>query len=201
MQVMTRRGGATQAKLSTMRVVAGSAKGRRLIAPKGETTRPTSDFVREAIFNSLQALVDWDEATVVDLFAGTGALGIEALSRGATGCTFVDSDHHAIAAIRRNLETTGLTGGTVVTADVSTWIARSSGRCTVAFADPPYAFEDWSTIGRIDAELVVAESDRDVDIGAGWAILRSRRYGSTVVTLFEPSIRGGTGALAPGVEP
>jgi 16S rRNA (guanine966-N2)-methyltransferase len=201
MHVMMRSGGATQAKLPTMRVVAGSAKGRRLVAPKGDATRPTSDFVREAIFNSLQALVDWPEATVVDLFAGTGALGIEALSRGAAACTFVDRDPRAIDAIRRNLATTGLTGATVVTADVAAWLARARQGFTVVFADPPYSFDEWSIVGRADAELIVAESDRDIEIGAGWAILRSRRYGGTVVTLFERSPDGGPRTPSPGVEP
>ncbi|MGH9286614.1 MAG: RsmD family RNA methyltransferase, partial [Acidimicrobiales bacterium] len=82
-----------------MRVVAGTAKGHRLMAPKGATTRPTSDFVREALFNSLASRRDIAGAEVLDLFAGTGALGIEALSRGAARAVFVDHDRRAVEAI------------------------------------------------------------------------------------------------------
>src|SRR3954452_20915171 len=91
-----------------MRVVAGTARGRPLRAPRGNDIRPTSDMVREAIFNSLTSMDAIADATVYDLFAGTGALGIEALSRGAAHVTFVDHDRTAIAAIEANLAATGL---------------------------------------------------------------------------------------------
>ena len=169
-----------------MRVVGGRARGRRLVAPKGDVTRPTSDFVREAIFNSLQSLVEWDGLAVADLFAGSGALGIEALSRGAASCVFVDSDRRAADAIRTNLATTGFDDrGKVVVRDVASWL-RNAPAIDVVLADPPYTFDDWSTVGTVTAALVVAESDRDVDLGGEWGILRSKRYGGTVVTLFEP---------------
>src|SRR5690348_13221449 len=93
-----------------MRVVAGTAGGRRLRAPKGTTIRPTSDRVRESIFNSLQSMDAIEGAAVADLFAGTGALGIEALSRGAASAIFVDEDRAAAALIRDNLAATGLAG-------------------------------------------------------------------------------------------
>ena len=177
-----------------VRVIAGSAKGRRLVTPKGSATRPTSDFVREAVFNVLAPIIDLDGAAVADLFAGSGALGIEALSRGAASCVFVDSDRHAVDAIRTNLDTTGLQGGTVVQSDVQRW-ASANGRGSagkgfdLVFADPPYAHEDgaWHAIaGAIDTDLLVAESDRKPDLGEGWRVLRSKRYGSTVVTLVTP---------------
>ena len=156
------------------------------MAPKGETTRPTSDFVREAIFNTLQSLVEWDGLAVADLFAGTGALGIEALSRGAGSCVFVDDDRKAADAIRANLSATGLSDrGRVIVRDVVTW-ARSAPELDVVFADPPYAFDGWSALGSLRAQLFVAESDRDVELGGRWGILRSKRYGGTVVSLFEP---------------
>ena len=94
--------------LAGVRVVAGTARGRRLVAPAGRDTRPTSDRVRESIFNALHSLGAVEEATVVDLFAGSGALGIEALSRGAAEATFVDSDPRAVAAIKRNLGAIGV---------------------------------------------------------------------------------------------
>jgi 16S rRNA (guanine966-N2)-methyltransferase len=169
-----------------VRVVAGIARGRRLVAPKGDTTRPTSDFVREAIFNSLGSIAGLDGATVLDLFAGTGALGIEALSRGADHATFVESDRHALAALRANLATTGFDGrATVVTTDVVRTAPLPA--VDVAFADPPYAFAAWdSLLTRLDAALVVVESDREIEPPEGLRVLRSKRYGTTVVTLISP---------------
>ena len=177
-----------------MRVVAGIARGRRLQAPKGDTTRPTSDFVREAIFNSLQAHVDLDGATVLDLFAGTGALGIEALSRGASHATFVDHDRHAVAAIRANLTATGFEDrATVRQADAArTATTTTLPAVDVAFADPPYAFVDagWrDLLTSVDAGLFVLESDREVPLPEGFGVLRSKRYGTTVVVLTSPEIR------------
>lgn len=174
-----------------MRVIAGSAKGRRLVAPKGTATRPTSDLVRGAVFNVLAPIVDLDGAAVADLFAGSGALGIEALSRGAASCVFVDSDRHAVDAVRANLQATGLAGGDVVHADVARWVAgQGRGRgFDVVFADPPYAHGDdaWRALaGALDTDVLVAESDRELDLGEGWRVLRSKRYGSTVVTLVTP---------------
>lgn len=166
-----------------MRVVAGIAKGRRLVAPRGDATRPTSDFVREAIFNSLTSYVDFDSATVLDLFAGTGAMGIEALSRGAAHATFVEQHRHALVAIRKNLDSTGFTDrATVITADAT---RASLPLSDVAFVDPPYAFAAWKPlVERLDADLAVLESDRPIEPGARWRVLRSKRYGTTVVTLI-----------------
>lgn len=167
-----------------MRVVAGEAKGRRLVAPPGRATRPTSDRVREAVFAALESLGAVRGATVVDLFAGTGAMGIEALSRGAARATFVDSDAGAIAAIRANLDATGFAGrAEVVRADVSRWLA-GGGRFDLALVDPPYAFDGWAgLLERVDAAIVVAESDRELPVPAGWEVLRRKRYGTTVVTI------------------
>lgn len=165
-----------------MRVVAGIARGRRLVAPKGEGTRPTSDFVREAIFNSLVSHVDLHDTAVLDLFAGTGALGIEALSRGARQATFVESDRHALAAIRTNLDATGFAGQARVVAGDTTKVTLPA--VDVAFADPPYAFAGWDALlPRIEATLLVVESDREVPAGDAREVLRSKRYGTTVVTL------------------
>src|SRR5947207_548827 len=107
-----------------MRVVGGMAGGRRLRSPAGRSIRPTSDRVREAVFNVLTSLGEVEGATVVDLFAGTGALGIEALSRGAAHATFVDRDPVAVATIRDNLAAVGLAGASseVVRADVLRWL-------------------------------------------------------------------------------
>ena len=177
-----------------MRVVAGIARGRRLVAPKGDATRPTSDFVREAIFNSLGSHLPegFDGLTVLDLFAGTGALGIEALSRGAAHATFVDHDRHALAAIRTNLAAAGFTERATVLPTDATRPSTTLPAVELAFADPPYAFADaaWrDLLTRIDAGLLVLESDREVPLPEGWRVLKSKRYGTTVVALTSPEIR------------
>lgn len=181
-----------------MRVVAGIAKGRRLAAPSGDVTRPTSDFVREAIFNTLGSLMDLSVLDVADLFAGSGAMGIEALSRGAASAAFVDADRRAVAAIRNNLESTGLDGGVVHQADVMHWLEQrveASPTLDVVFVDPPYAFDGWDKLfERLGQHvqrgesggLVVAESDHEIAPGEGWEVLKAKRYGSTVVTLTSP---------------
>jgi 16S rRNA (guanine966-N2)-methyltransferase len=164
-----------------VRVVAGIARGRRLVAPKGDLTRPTSDFVREAVFNTLAGLVDLDGATVLDLFAGTGALGIEALSRGAAHATFVERDRRALDAIRSNLATVGFDDRASVVAGDALVVDLPA--VDVAFADPPYAFAGWGALAqRLHAEVAVFESDRELDLGDAWPVLRLKKYGTTVVT-------------------
>jgi 16S rRNA (guanine966-N2)-methyltransferase len=167
-----------------MRVIAGSAKGRPLRAPAGDRTRPTSDFVREAIFNSLGAYTSF-EGPVADLFAGSGALGIEALSRGAPHATFVESDRRALEAVRANLERTEMGArATVLAGDA---LKTDLPEVDVAFADPPYVFDGWPTLlARLTAQIVVLESDRAIDPGDAWRVLRVKKYGSTVVTLASP---------------
>jgi 16S rRNA (guanine966-N2)-methyltransferase len=168
-----------------MRVVAGSARGRRLVAPEGRDTRPTGDRVRQALFNALTSLDAVAGARVLDLYAGSGALGIEALSRGASHATFVERSSTALEAIRANLAATGLGGqATVVQADALSWLP-APGAVDLTLADPPYAFAEWpSLLGRVGTGLVVAESDREIDAPAGWVSRRVKRYGTTVVTFL-----------------
>ena len=166
-----------------MRVVAGLARGRRLQAPAGRRLRPTSERVREAVFSSLHSLGAVEGARALDLFAGTGAMGIEALSRGAAAVTFVEADPAAVAAIRANLEATGLQGGTVVHADVGRFLDDPGPAVDLAFVDPPYAFAAWpAVLDRLPARLAVLESRRPVEVGDGWVVVRSARYGDTHVT-------------------
>jgi 16S rRNA (guanine966-N2)-methyltransferase len=170
-----------------MRVVAGTARGRRLVAPPGRTVRPTGDRVREATFNALTSLDALDGASVVDLFAGSGALGIEALSRGAQAATFVDADRRALDCVRANLASTGLAdGATVVCSDASRFVASRAEHFDLALLDPPYGFDDeaWaSLLAGLGADLAVLESDREVDAGSRWQPVRVKRYGATVVTI------------------
>jgi 16S rRNA (guanine966-N2)-methyltransferase len=173
-----------------VRVVAGSLRGRRLVAPRRgpgpEVTRPTTDKVRESVFNALGSRHLLDDVVVMDLFAGSGALGIEALSRGARHCTFVERDARAVAALRTNLAHLGLSAqAEVVVADVVTARHRLPD-VDVVFADPPYEFDQWeSLLEAIDARLVVAESDRVLGATPGWDVVQSRRYGRTWVTWLE----------------
>lgn len=168
-------------------MVGGEARGRRLQAPKGTATRPTSDFVREAIFNVLRGVTDLDDATVADLFAGTGALGIEALSRGARSAVFVENDRRALAALRANLDATGYADeATVIAGDARKALDRV-GPIDVAFADPPYAFDGWDGLFEaLDVGVLVIESDREIVPPEPWRVLITKRYGSTVVTITSP---------------
>ncbi len=166
-----------------MRVVAGTAGGRRLQSLRGSQLRPTSERVREALFATLGSMGVIEGAAVVDLFAGTGALGIEALSRGAAAATFVDDEPKAVAVIRANLEATGLEG-TVVRSDVLRYLRTTPATFDLALVDPPYAFERWAELlAALSASLAALESDRPIEVEPGWAIVRTRRYGDSVVTL------------------
>jgi len=121
-----------------VRVIAGDAKGRRLIAPKTTSTRPATDRLRESIFGTLGARSEG--AAVLDLFAGSGALGIEALSRGAAHATFVDRDPTAVEAIRRNVAATGFANrARVVRGDTLAYLRADEELYDVVFCDPPYA--------------------------------------------------------------
>lgn len=168
-----------------MRVVAGSVRGRTLVAPTGDRTRPTGDRVREAMFNSLGSLDALRGATVVDLFAGSGALGIEALSRGAEHCTFVERDRSAVTALSHNLRVCGFEArSTVMTSDVMTAVAHI-GHADLVLADPPYSFDRWADLlAAVDSSLFVLESDRELEPARDWDVLRSRRYGRAVVTIL-----------------
>jgi len=171
-----------------VRVIAGRLGGRRLAAPRGRGTRPTSDRVREALFS---ALGDVTGLTVLDLFAGSGALGIEALSRGAASAVFVERATPALAALRANLQALGLVAE-VHRGDARTFVrnARAAGRSyDLVFLDPPYR-----EAARLGAELdaaalaapggrVVIESDRRELLAIDLPIQFERRYGDTLIRI------------------
>ncbi len=127
-----------------MRIIAGSRKGARIFAPRGLDTRPTSDRVREAAFNLVGPVVG---ASVLDLFAGSGAMGLEALSRGAVSAVFVESDRDACRTIERNLEKLKLTGARVLCRDALQALATDTGRYDLVLCDPPYGFADHARLG------------------------------------------------------
>ena len=173
------------------RIIAGELGGRRIaVPPRG--TRPTTDLVREAIFGRLDAADAVRRANVLDAFAGSGALGIEALSRGAAEATFVEQDRRSIAVIEANLATTGLAErATVVRADADSVVARAVAegrRWDLALLDPPYAFDDWAELlAVLPADLAVVESDRSIEPPPGWGVVRERRYGGTLVAVLRPT--------------
>jgi len=172
--------------LAGMRVISGELGGRKLVTPQGLSTRPTTDKVRQAVFNSLGSLGVIEGATVADLYAGCGAFGIEALSRGAESCVFVERDRAALQALRTNLNELDLeTKSHVAATDVMAYAPGITG-VDIAFIDPPYAFTNWPALLQVlRAGLVIVESDHEVAAEAGWTSLRSKRYGRTVITTLE----------------
>jgi 16S rRNA (guanine966-N2)-methyltransferase len=174
-----------------MRVVGGEARGRRLIAPPGRATRPTSDSVREAIFNilgSMGSLGSLDGAKVLDLFAGSGALGVEALSRGAAHATFVDSDGAAVAATKANVESLSYVEQSRILRLDAFRFLEDMPAVDVAFVDPPYAFAEWpKVLESLRAGIAVIESGTEIDLGSRWGVLKTKHYGSTVVIVAQPA--------------
>jgi 16S rRNA (guanine966-N2)-methyltransferase len=176
-----------------LRIVAGLYGGRRLVAPPGTATRPTSDRVREALFSVLGPSVQ--AARVLDLYAGSGALGLEALSRGAARAVFVDSSRRAIAAIRANLEALGVEAGvrrTEARAALRTALARREAYDLV-FLDPPYRHaaglgrELSEALGPVlaPAARVVTESARRDPLALDLRLVDERRYGDTVIRIHD----------------
>jgi len=168
-----------------VRVVAGDAKGRRLTAKLPGHVRPTTDMVREAVFSSLASRIELGGAAVCDLYCGSGAMGIEALSRGAASCTFVDEDPACLAAARSNVAAAGLEGRDCrfVRATLPRW--ATPGHVELVVCDPPYGPIDAAALLEgLDAELVVVESDRALDAVPGWEVSTERRYGGTLVTML-----------------
>ena len=199
-----------------MRVIAGSRKGHKLAAPRGLDTRPTSDRVRENVFNLVGPV---DDAHVLDLFAGSGALGIEALSRGAASAVFVERDPDAVRTIERNLDKLRLTGARVVRGDVLLAIAQEATRGAkydLVLVDPPYGMlnEIQPQLARhlppllAPDGLLVVETDARVEPELPLPVRTSRKYGQTRVTLFEagdvgstePPKSGGAGVYGAGAE-
>lgn len=189
-----------------MRIVGGRHRGRRLVAPDGRDTRPTTDRTREALFNIL-AHADWapdlEGAVVVDAFCGTGALGLEALSRGAVRCSFLDTGRPALDAVRANVAAFGeQANAAVLRADATRPPAcpPTGQPCTLAFLDPPYAkglappaLEGLARAGWLaDGALAVVEVGEGDPLPppTGFTVLDERRYGDTRIVFLSFSVRG-----------
>lgn len=183
-----------------MRIIAGDRKGARIHAPAGHDTRPTSDRAREAAFNLIGPV---GGAAVLDLFAGSGAMGLEALSRGAASAVFVDSDRNACRAIDRNLEKLRLTGATVLQRDAIQALAAEAGagrRYDLVLVDPPYerfpslrnGLSTYLPAVLADHGLVVVETEARHEPELPTLAKRtSRRYGAARITLFERDASAG----------
>ena len=174
-----------------MRIVAGSHRGARIFAPRGLDTRPTSDRVREAAFNLIGPV---EGASVLDLYAGSGAMGLEALSRGAESAVFVESDRDACRTIERNLDKLGLQAAEIARRDVLRFLASERRRFDLILVDPPYDVVESVAVRlavylpAVLAEngLVALESSSRLEPELPPLEIRtSRRYGSARVTLYE----------------
>ncbi len=180
------------------RIVAGEARGRRLAVPAGRDTRPTSDRVREAMFSSLESdLGGLSGLTFLDVYAGSGAIGLEALSRGASAVVLVEANRRAAGVIRQNVRTTGLRGAVVLMAKVERLVGEAPPTAApfdIVFLDPPYALSGAEVSAVLtalgergwladDAAVVVERSFRtgEFDWPPGFDADRSRRYGDTVL--------------------
>jgi 16S rRNA (guanine966-N2)-methyltransferase len=183
-----------------MRIIAGQHKGRSLIAPKGMGTRPTSDRTRESVFNIL-VHANWappiEGARVIDLFAGSGALGLEAISRGAAFCLFVETDHAARGAIRDNIEVLGLFGNTRLhrrsATDLGEKPAGVGAPFDLAFLDPPYhkGLVQSALNGLVAGHWLGPEAIAVVETGTdeilafeGWLVIEARDYGAARVSFL-----------------
>jgi 16S rRNA (guanine966-N2)-methyltransferase len=177
-----------------MRIIAGTHKGRRIAAPRGAHTRPTGDRVREALFGIVGPV---DGAAVLDLYAGSGALGLEALSRGARRCVFVERDGAACRVIRSNLESLGMTGAIVLQRDALAVLGEERAadrRYDLVLLDPPY--DRWASLEPRLSEalpavvsrdgLVVLETDARLEPTLPLDRVTTRRYGSARLTVFTP---------------
>ena len=171
-----------------MRVVAGDLRGRRIESPVDDATRPTTDKVREAVFNALTSLGAVEGAVVWDLFAGTGAMGVEALSRGAERCVFVENNRAALNVLRSNIETLGLGSRSRVLSGSA--LGQSCEDADIVIADPPYGFDKWDELlARVGDCLIVAESGGSLPAIDGWDVLRERKFDEAYKN-WEREVRG-----------
>ena len=180
-----------------MRVITGTAKGRRLITAEGLDIRPTSDRVKEAIFSILQ--FDVAGSTVLDLFAGSGQLGIEALSRGASLCIFIDNSRRAQEIVKENLKNTGLfSKARVVAAEYASFLASTRDSFDIALLDPPYHKEilpaalDLLTPKMSDRGIIVCEHATDEKLPetcGGFVLAKQHKFGKIMLSVYRRAVK------------
>lgn len=175
-----------------MRVITGSARGKRLEAPKGMNTRPTPERVKEALFSAIQ--FDIEGRRILDLFAGSGQLGIEALSRGAESAVFVDSDAEACSIIKNNLNTAGFSQKSkIFNCGFDDFFVKNSDTFDIAFLDPPYSAGFWDdALKRLNGcmssyGIIICEHPSDMQLPDSVRQLRAQKsykYGKVMITMF-----------------
>ncbi|MHB2027745.1 MAG: RsmD family RNA methyltransferase [Acidimicrobiales bacterium] len=170
-----------------MRVIGGVARGRQLKAKLPVTVRPTTDYAREAIFSMLESRGGLNGLVVADLYCGSGAMGIEAMSRGADKVYFVDTDPQCLSAVKMNLAPLGLSSEAIyVRANLPVWTPPRD--LDLVLADPPYGPMDLASVLRgVLAQRAIIENDRYMDPPLAWTVTKTKRYGTTLVTMLEPS--------------
>lgn len=176
-----------------MRIIAGSLKRREILVPAGRVVRPTTDRTREALFHLVEHRIDLEDCDVLDLFAGSGSLAFEALSRGARSAVLVERDRSALRTLRENARRLGLDDACVVVqSDVGSWLGRFGGRgFDLILADPPYDFPDLAALPARALRLLspgglfVLEHDQGTSFESSAGFVLSRSYGRTTLTLFE----------------
>jgi len=179
-----------------MRVITGIARGKRLVTPDGSDVRPTSDKVKEALFSALQ--FDIEGRRILDLFAGSGQLGIEALSRGAKSCVFVDNSRASINLVKKNLEITGLSSNAkVIQSDFASFAAMSRDTFDIVFLDPPYAagmlVDALKAVLPLmsDYGMIICEYPPEVNLPeevGGFNIHRTYRYGKINAAIYRKGL-------------
>ncbi|WP_312643001.1 16S rRNA (guanine(966)-N(2))-methyltransferase RsmD [Hydrogenoanaerobacterium sp.] len=176
-----------------MRVITGTARGRKLVTPEGMDTRPTTDMVKESIFSIIQ--FDVPGANVLDLFAGSGQMGIEAISRGAIGATFVDSAKLSVTAIKQNLDATGfIDKSKVYPMEAKTYLMSAAERFDIAFLDPPYhqglLADVLPSVAKLMREnsIIVCETQSDEKLPEAvgeFTLRKTYRYGKILVHVYK----------------
>ncbi len=167
-----------------MRIIAGIYKGRRLKSPgKNSIVRPTTDRVKETLFNVLNNVVEYGETTFLDLFCGTGAIGIEFLSRGGTGVTFVDTDTRSV---KENVNLLNLTKGfEIIRNDSLKYLLTFNGYFDIGFADPPYNYSEYDeliTAAKDKTGILIIEHSSDIELDDGYM---RKEFGDTSMTFFK----------------
>ncbi|MBP0966477.1 MAG: 16S rRNA (guanine(966)-N(2))-methyltransferase RsmD [Oscillospiraceae bacterium] len=175
-----------------MRVITGTARGRRLITPEGLDTRPTTDKVKEAVCSSLQ--FEFPGANVLDLFAGSGQMGIEALSRGARHAAFIDSDQRAIDCIRQNVKACGFSDlAVILRTDAVSFLQRCTEKFDIAFLDPPYRHDTLLQILPVLAEnmqkngIIVCEHEPECKLPQTilhFDLQKPKKYGKIIISVY-----------------
>ncbi len=171
-----------------MRIIAGSARGRKIVAPDGQSTRPITDRAKEGIFNMLVSLGGVADTRVLDLYAGSGSFGLESLSRGTEHVTFVERGRPALVALRKNLQALGFESrATVLAVSVEqALISLASSSFDLVFCDPPYADDPWTDLlERVPAPLLVGHASFEIPLTAGWVERRRRTYGRAQILVAE----------------